>query len=100
MIMNIIKNLVIHMLFAGCGSVALGYYFVPDYFLSHAIGLLIIGSLLVTVAEFVTDYRIYSVNFHSVSGGSDGQYAAEGNQMSVVYYMIGTILAGAIVLLL
>lgn len=100
MIMNIIKNLVIHMLFAGCGSIALGYYFVSDYFLPYAIGFLIIASLLATVAEFVIDHRVYSLNFERVPSGSDSQCAAEGNQMSVVYYMIGTILAGSIVLLL
>lgn len=98
--MNPIKNLLMYTVFAGGGSVGLGYYFIDEYFLPFAIGGLIVFSLLATVYEFITDKRKFSLNFEGVNRGPESEYAAEGNQLSVVYYTVGVIIFGSIILLL
>lgn len=98
--MNFVKNLVIYTLFAGGGSIGISYYFISDAFLTYAILGLIIFSLLTTVYELITDGRKFSLNFQT-HGHNDpeGQYAADGDQMSVVYYTVGVIIFGMAVII-
>lgn len=95
-----IKNFLTYTLFSGTGSVLLAYFFVPEFYLTLAILSLIIMSLLTTVYEFITDERKFSINFENVHRGAESDNAVDGNQMSVVYHTIGTIIAGIIVLII
>lgn len=93
------KNFLTYTLFSGTGSILLAYFFVPEY-LTLSILSLILMSLLMTVYEFITDERKFSLNFENVHRGPESDYAVDGNQMSVVYHTIGTIISGIIVLII
>lgn len=97
--MNMIKNLLIYTVFTGIGSVTLAYYFISAYMLQFTILSLIGTSLLCTVYEIITEEKKFSLNFENVHQGPNSKYSADSDQMSIVYHTIGTIIAGAIVLL-
>mgnify|MGYP007091089916 CR=1 FL=1 len=98
--MNILKNILGYTVLAGGGSVALSF-FIDAYFQDIAIMLLMVASIIIAVYDvFTSGESAIRVQFTSIRRPEEAGMDASKDEKSGIYYALGVIVFGSVILVL